>query len=216
MKTCCIFLALCFATLMGRVECNQSHHHGHHEHEHAYKFSVHQKDYRFSTVFEMDAEGRPHGSVVKSASRWFNKPFSDAYDVYDKNGDWCATGISRYLTFGFFKPSLAEFDVYSTDGSIIGVIDGQVMTSESAKYSIYNAKGDRVAIAYLDLTNAGFAIVHPEKSNHIFARLTRNFVSDQVDHWDVVVYDVDAVDPMIIKVFAAFAVDYQKYFKADL
>jgi hypothetical protein len=41
-------------------------------------------------------------------------------------------------------------------------------------------------------------------------------VKDQVDHWDVVVYDTDAIDPAIIKVFASFAVDYQGYFKADL
>lgn len=69
---------------------------------------------------------------------------------------------------------------------------------------------------FIKKTNAGIAIVHPEKENHIFARLTRNFVRDQVDHWDVVVYDTDQIDPAIIKVFAAFAVDYQEYFKADL
>ncbi len=54
----------------------------------------------------------------------------------------------------------------------IGVIDGQVVTAESAKYSIYNKNGDKVGIAYLDLTNAGIAIVHPEKTNLIIARLT--------------------------------------------
>ena len=59
-------------------------------------------------------------------------------------------------------------------------------------------------------------MVHPEKTSQIFARLTRNFVRDQIDHWDVVVYDVEAIDPSIIKVLAAFAIDYQEYFKIDL
>ena len=72
-----------------------------------------------------------------------------------------------------------------------------------------------MGIAYLDLTDSGFAIVHPEKTTHYIARLTRNFVQDQIDSWDVVVYDVDAIDPAIIKVFAAFAVDYQEDFKRD-
>ena len=231
MKTCSIFLALCLATWMGRAECNHDHHRGHHDqghnhnnnhghqhdhgHEHAYKFSVHQKDYRFSTVFEMDSHGKLHGSVVKSSLRWL-KPLRDSYDVYDQAGEWRATGITRIRCLGLLYAWGTEFDIYDKEGSRIGVIDGQVWTSESAKYSIFNAKGDRVAIAYLDLTNAGFSIVHPEKTNHFIARLTRNFVRDQVDHWDVVVYDKDAVHPDIIKVFAAWAVDYQEYFKKDI
>lgn len=216
MKFWTIFLALGFAWL-GQVE-GESHHHGHshhHEHHNEYKFSIHQKDYRFSTVFEMDAHGKPHGSVVKSSLRWL-KPIRDSYDVYDKDGEWCASGIGKIFSLGFFRPSQAKFDVYSKEGSWIGAIYGDLITTESAKYSIYNAKGDRVAIAYLDLTNAGIAVVHPEKTSQIFARLTRNFVRDQIDHWDVVVYDVEAIDPSIIKVLAAFAVDYQEYFKVDL
>lgn len=220
MKSCCIFLALCFAILTGRAECDTNHghgrrQHGHHDHDKTYKFSIHQKSYQFSTVFEMDSHGKPHGTVVKSKLRWL-KPLRDSYDVYDKNGEWTATGISRVFCLGLFRAWGAEFDVYDTKGNVIGVIDGQVVTAESAKYSIYGKNGDKVGIAYMELENAGIAIVHPEKTNHIIARLTRNFVRDQVDHWDVAVYDADAIDPAIIKVFAGFAVDYQDYFKADL
>ena len=161
----------------------------------------------------MVSHGTPHGSVVKSKLRL---PLRDSYDVYDKHGEWIATGNSRILCLGLFRPWAAEFDVYDTAGNVIGVIDGQVVTAESAKYSIYGKNGDKVGIAYMELENAGIAIVHPEKTNHIIARLTRNFVRDQVDHWDVAVYDADAIDPAIIKVFAGFAVDYQEYFKADL
>jgi hypothetical protein len=218
MKSCCIFLALCFAIATGRVECDTNHGHGHHRHDHhdhGYKFSIHQKDYRLSTVFEMDSHGKPHGNVEKSSLRWL-KPLRNSYDVYDKDGKWTATGISRIFCWGLFYAWGAELDVYDTADNVIGLIDGQFVTSESAKYSIYNKKGDRVGIAYMDLTNAGISIVRPENTNQIIARLTRNFVRDQVDHWDVVVYDTDAIDPAIIKVLAAFAVDYQEYFKADL
>jgi len=220
MKSCCIFLALCFAMVTGRAECDPNHghghhHHGHHDHERTYKFSIHQKSYRFSTVFEMDSHGKPHGTVVKSKLRWL-KPLRDSYDVYDKDGEWIATGISRIVSLGLFGAWGAKFDVYDAENNVFGMINGQVVTSESAKYSIYDKNGTRVGIAYMELENAGIAIVHPEKENHIIARLTRNFVRDQVDHWDVAVYDTDAIDPAIIKVFAGFAVDYQDYFKADL
>ncbi len=217
MKSCCIFLALCFAILVGRAECDiehHRHHHGHHDHN-TYKFSIHQKSYRFSTVFEVYSHGNPHGRVEKSKLRPF-WPLRDSYDVYNKDGEWIATGISRIFCLGLFRAWGAEFDIYDTAGNVIGVIDGQVVTSESAKYSIYDKHGARVGIAYMEQENAGIAIVHPERTNHIIARLTRKFVRDEVDHWDVAIYDTDAIDPAIIKVFAGFAVDYQAYFKADL
>ncbi len=222
MKSCCILLTLCFAVWMGRAESNPTHHdehhhdHGHHhkDHEHAYRFSIHQKDYSFSSVFQMDAHGKPHGSVVKNSLRWL-KPLRDSYDVYDKTGEWCATGISRIFCLGLFRAWGAEFDIYDKNGAILGVIDGQVMTTERAKYSIYNGKGDHVGIAYLDLTNASVVIVHPERTYYIIARFTRNFVQGQTDHWDAIVYDTDAIHEAIIKVFASFLVDYQAYFKAD-
>lgn len=173
-------------------------------------FRIHQKDYRFSTVFEMDGVGTSHGAVVKSSIR-----VRSNYDVYDERGQWQATGIARVLCLGFFRPWGAEIDVYNPKGEIIGLIDGQVGTLAAAKYSIYNALGECVGIAFLDLTKAGFTILDPENKTRVIARLTRNFVQEQIDSWDVVVYDVHAIDPALVKVFAAFAVDKQNYFKKD-
>ena len=227
MKTLCFILALCF--LVGRADAyvaharghqvhrehGHHHHHGHHEDDYALKFSVHQKNYSLTIVFEMYSHGHPFGTVEKSASRYLKKPFCDIYDIYDEKGHWCASGYSRYVTTGFFRPWGAEFDVYDKHGGLIGVIDGQLVTTEAAKYSIYNARGDRVGIAYMDIGNGGFSIVHPERESDILVHLIRNFVKNEIDHWDVVIYDAEAIDPAIIKVFAAFALDYQAYFKAD-
>jgi hypothetical protein len=182
----------------------------HGKHKDGFKFTVHQKDWRFSKVFEMDSKGNSQGTVVKSSLRMRTN-----YDVYDEFGEWQATGIARIFCLGFFKPWGAEFDVYDPNGNVIGVIDGQAVTLEAAKYSFYNSRGNCVGIAFMDLTSAGFTIVDPNKETHVIARLTRNFVKDQVDYWDVVIYDVDIIDPALIKVFAAFAVDKQEYFKID-
>ena len=120
MKFLTIFLAIGFAGL-GQIEGEgRGHHHHHHqEHHNEHKFSIHQKDYRFSTVFEMDAQGKPHGSVVKSSLRWL-KLLRDSYDVYDKDGEWCASGIGKIVSWGFFYPSQAKFEVYSKEGNWIG------------------------------------------------------------------------------------------------
>jgi hypothetical protein len=177
-------------------------------------FAVHQKDYRYSTEFEFYSDDEQFGYVAKSSLRLL-KHLRDTYDVYDENGDKTATGISRIMSLGLFRTWAAEFDIYDANNNYLGMIDGQFATSASAKYSIYNADGQKVGIAYLDLSNAGFTIKNPAKETQIIATLTRNFIQDQIDYWDVVVKDKQAIHPDIIKVFAAFAIDYQEVFKAD-
>jgi uncharacterized protein YxjI len=186
------------------------------EHPDKHELTVYQKDYRFSTVFEMESKGHAQGSAVKSVWRWF-KPLRDTYDIYDEEGVWQATGIGRIWCSGFFRPWGAEFDVYDVKGKRIGVIDGQVFTTESAKFSFYNAEGKHVGTAYMDLKNAGFSILHPEKSSMILAYLRRNFVQDQTDHWTITINDeTGMIDPRVLKVFTAFAVDKQGFFKEDI
>lgn len=181
----------------------------------ANEFNVYQKDYRFSTVFEMESHGKSQGTAQKSLFRWL-KPLRDTYDIYSENGEWQATGIGRIFCLGFFRPWGAEFDVYNPKGERIGVIDGQVVTTESAKFSIYNSEGTRVGIAYMDIKNAGFSIFHPENPNLVLATLRRNFIADQTDNWTITVNDdAGLIDPRILKVFTAFSVDKQGYFKED-
>ncbi len=181
----------------------------------ANEFNVYQKDYRFSTVFEMESHGKSQGTAQKSVWRWL-KPLRDTYDIYSESGELQAVGIGRIFCLGLFRPWGAEFDVYNPKGERIGVIDGQVVTTESAKFSIYNAEGVRVGIAYMDLKNAGFSIFHPEKTSLVLAYLRRNFIADQTDHWTITVNDeAGLIDPRILKVFTAFAVDKQGYFKED-
>lgn len=182
----------------------------------ASEFNVYQKDYRFSTVFEMESHGKSQGTAQKSVWRWL-KPLRDTYDIYSDDGEWQATGIGRVFCIGLFRPWGAEFDVYNTKGERIGVIDGQVVTTESAKFSIFNAEGTRVGIAYMDIKNAGFSIFHPEKPSLVLAYLRRNFVADVTDYWTITVNDdAGLIDPRILKVFTAFAVDKQGYFKEDI
>jgi uncharacterized protein YxjI len=177
--------------------------------------NVYEKEYRFSTVFEMESKGHSQGAAVKSVWRWL-KPLRDTYDIYDETGSWIATGIGRIFCFGFFRPWGAEFDVYDINNERIGVIDGQVVTAGPAKFSFYNAEGKHTGTAYMDLKSDGFCIFHPEKPTLILVNLRRNVIKDQTDYWSVTINDEEElIDPRILKVFAAFAVDKQAYFKAD-
>ena len=92
------------------------------------------------------------------------------------------------LCLGVFYAWGTKIDVDDVPGNKVGVIDGQVMTTEPAKFSFYDELGNRVAIASLDKNCMGFSIVDPENSAFVLARLTRNFILDTLDNWDVVIY----------------------------
>jgi hypothetical protein len=102
------------------------------------------------------------------------------------------------------------------NGAYKGMIDGQVVSSEPAKFSFYNAHDQRVAIGYLDQNCMGFSLVDPDNSAFVLARLTRNFILDTIDNWDVAIYHSERISPQLVKIFAAFVCDTQDKFKPDL
>jgi hypothetical protein len=174
-------------------------------------YRVTRSDYTFSTVFDMATEKNLLGSVVKSVFH-----IATHYDAYDRFGIYEGQGICRLLCLGLFYTWGTEIDLYDADGEKVGMIDGQVMSSETAKFSFYDAYGQRVAIGYLDQNCMGFSLVDPDNSSFVLARLSRNFILDTVDNWDVVIYHPELIPPRLVKIFAAFACDTQNKFKPDL
>jgi hypothetical protein len=178
------------------------------------EFAIHEKEYRFSNYFDLASkDNAPQGLVIKTHFAKLN--LRPHYDLYDRSGQWRARGVCRLLCLGVFYSWATEIDVYDTEGKTIGVIDGQVMTTTSARFSIYDGNSFLKGIAYMDRLNMGFTILDPNNEMHILARFQRIFVRDVPDHWECQVYEPDAIDLSIIKIFAAFAVDHQEYFRID-
>jgi hypothetical protein len=180
-------------------------------HDHINHYRVTRSNYVFSTTFDMSADHRSIGSVVKSKFH-----LTSQYDSYDSFGTYEGTGICSLFCLGVIFTRGAEIYIYDAMGHYEGIIDGQFASLEPAKFSFYDAKGQRVAIAYLDNNRMGFSLVDPENSNLILARLTRNFVVDAIDNWDVVIYHPDRIPARMVKTFASFACDWQNNFKPDL
>lgn len=173
-------------------------------------YSVTCNKYDWTTIFSMAHGSQLLGTAEKS---WFQ--IKRTYDLFDASGAYEGYGSCRVLCLGVFYVWGTEIDIYDAQGNTVGLIDGQLASSEQAKFSIYNAQGNRVGIAYLDQHCSAFSIVDPNNPARILARLSRNFVEDTVDYWNVMVYDPQAIAPSIIKVFAVFACDTQGDFKAD-
>jgi len=174
-----------------------------------YHFKIQKKEYRFSTFFEIDSEDSYRGAIKKSLFR-----VRTNYDLSDSNG-WQATGICRVLTLGALYTWATEIDVYDTEGTWIGLIDGQVMTTAAARFSLYNAESELVAIAFLDKNCQGVTISSPENETYTLARLDRIYVQDKIDDWEVSVFDPEQIDDRLIRIFAAFIIDHQGEFKTD-
>lgn len=189
-------------------------HHHHHHHDHCHPHGIHylvtRSNYTFSSIFDMIADNRSMGSVVKSVFH-----VRTHYDLYDAFGAYQGQGIYRFFCLGLFYAWGTEIDVYDAQGNRVGVIDGQVATTEPAKFSFYNLAGERVAIAYLDHKCSGFSLLDPDNPTLVLAHLSRNFIPDALDTWDVYLYHPEKISPMLVKMFAIFACDTQGKFKPD-
>jgi len=173
-------------------------------------YQVTKQRYTFSTSFEMANARHSMGSVIKSIFH-----LTTNYDAYDQYGLYEGQGVCRFFCLGLFYKWATEIDVYNDQGSYVGFIDGQVATSEPAKFSFYNAERERVAIAYLDQDCLGFKLINPNQSNEILAHLRRNFIPDVPDYWDVNIYNTENLSLALVKIFAAFACDTQDSFRKD-
>lgn len=173
-------------------------------------YNVQKKVYPMSVVFEMTSAYSIVGSVVKSPFR-----VRTNYDLYDRAGNYQATAVCRILTLGLFYDWGTEMDVYNPQGGYLGMIDGQVVTGASAKFSFYDGRGNHVGIAYLDKNCLGFTITNPNNEYQVIAQYTRRFVENTIDSWDVVIFEKSQVPVELLHIFAAFAVDRQSAFKED-
>lgn len=180
--------------------------------DHPYEFEIRRDPYMFATFFQISSKDTYVGSVKKSAFR-----LRKNYDLSDKNG-WQATGTVRLLTLGSIYSWASEIDVYDTRGIKIGMIDGQLMTTENAKFSLYEyddeGSATHIGTAYLDRDCDSFTILFPDGSPTPIAKLERfrSAAGNDVDFWRTQVYYPEYIDDRLVRIFAAFVTDHQNDF----
>ncbi len=173
-----------------------------------FSYTISESQYLLSTYFEMQGKEGYCGRIVKDH---FN--IRTVYDLYDPRNRFEAQGVCQVLSLGALYPWAKDIDVYDRYGNKIGFIDGQLLTTAAAKYGIYNARDVLVANAYLDAQSSGFTIMTPDERT--IARFKRNYIQDDLDFWNIDIYDTNAIDLRLLKVFSGFAIDFQEFFKED-
>lgn len=195
LKAIKLILALCAIFSIGTMSAEDS-----------LNFRVTRNDYTFSTLFDFTSNGQPIGTVNKSSFH-----VRTHYDLYSPNGEFEAQGICRMFCLGSIYVWGTEIDVYDGQGGYLGMIDGQFLTGESAKFSLYDAEGNRLAIAYLNFFCNGFSILSESTGGQV-AKLQRVYALANPGHWDVTINDTSLVPVKLIEIFAAFACDQQQAF----
>lgn len=174
-----------------------------------YSYTITESPYYFSTYFEMRGKNRYEGRVIKE-----HLNFRTTYDLYDPDGRYEGQGVCQILSLGAIYPWAKDIDIYDERGARIGFIDGQFLTLTTAKYNLYHEYDGLVATAYLDRSSSGFTVMDAQERTIAF--LKRNFVQGDIDSWQVVQYDPGGLDQRILKIFSAFAIDFQEYFKENI
>lgn len=203
-----LFLLTCLALFTSHAQSTEP------VSESSYTFSLYKQTYALSTFFSIQSEETYRGVVKKSIFR-----LRTNYDLSDEHG-WQATGVKRVISLGSLYPWATEIDIYDTQWSYLGMIDGQVASTAAARFSIYNANNDLVAIAYLDYSLSTYTIAYPESEAFPIAELHRRKDTSGLDWWEVTVYDRRPIDERVLRLFAAMASDLQpkidKYYKCSL
>ena len=184
----------------------------HEDEQDHYSFRIREKKYTLSDEFEMmDINGKSFGMVTKRKIKF---PGRTIYQLWSPKGEYEGRGITNLFCFGVFLNWATEIYVYDDENpeQLVGWIDGQFWTTEDSKFSFYHANGERVGIAYLDEEDCSFSLKHPENDRWTLADFNRKAIQEQIDPWDVSVYEPEKVDKRLIKVFAAFIVDRQNHF----
>ena len=188
----CSYLMLSSGTVSGSESKNDSYH-----------FSIYPNSYALATYFNIQSDDTYRGVVKKSAFR-----VRTNYDL--SNGDgWQATGIKRVLSLGSIYPWATEVDIYDTRWQHIGMIDGQVVSTAAARFSLYDSEGNLCGIAFLDYSLSTYMIVYPDSDAYPIAELHHHNEIFGQDWWDVIVYDGEQVDERLIRIFAAMVCDIQ-------
>ena len=177
--------------------------------DHPYNFVISKDVYFTSKIFQINSPQKETypGSVKKSAFR-----IRANYDLSNQAG-WQATGITRIVSLGALYPWAQDIDIYDTRGVQIGMIDGELATLESAKFTLYeydeSGNHTKVGVAYADSSFNRFSILASSGNPHAIAELNRNFSNNT---WDVSVHYPEKLDDRIIRIFASFVIDYQDKF----
>jgi hypothetical protein len=162
---------------------------------HHYGFSVTRKENLFSIEFNLDSKEIEISSVKRTKIS-----IRPQYFLEGLKGIQCR-GIGRAVSMGWDK----DLDIYDDKDTYLGRIEGEILSTEDAKFSIYNEDGDKVGIAYLDDNKTDFTIVHADHCARVIAHLKR----DTPDVWKMKVYQGDDIDPRILKLLSVFVVDSQ-------
>lgn len=177
--------------------------------DHPYEYSIKKDVYKLYEIYQINSPRKDTyaGSIKKSPFR-----LRRTYDLSNQAG-WQATGVIPIISSGSLYNWAKDIDIYDTRGVKIGFIDGNLATFEAAKFDFYeyDAAGNalKIGTAYSNAQFDRFVVFGTANDPRPIAEINRH-LSEKT--WTVTVHYPEMIDDRIIRIFSAFAVDYEDQF----
>ncbi|MCX5797486.1 MAG: hypothetical protein NTY77_18495 [Elusimicrobia bacterium] len=158
-------------------------------------FSIKERIISFTDTFDVVSDGKKLGVITQKILS-----LSRSFKYKDADGNLVAEARSRIFSWG------AHVDVTDNLGNPIGGFKEQVFKSffkVYTAYSILDAQGKEVALSEkVDWLGTKVEITDPQGRR--VATLERPWINFFSDHWDVKVYQPNAVDSRVMIMIAAY------------
>lgn len=171
---------------------------------------IHERLFTFSSYYEIHSDLGFQGNIIKS-----KLVLRTAYQYFDQNGQLGASAYLRLFSLGSLYTWAGVLDIYDSEGNLLGLIEGAILTLLPSKFHLYNAKNELIGTAYMDRDAMGFTVSDPLHEIKTIANFRRIFVKDVTDHWVISINDPDAIDVRLLYAFGAFVLDNQNDFRID-
>lgn len=162
--------------------------------------------------------GAPQATAIRN--RW--NIARTRYDLYDAQGDESARAYTKVFGLGKLFAWALHLDIEDPEGTPVGSIRGEFLTTVPARFGLYDADGARTATAYVNPDGLTSQVVAAEKSCREIAQLIRverdGSPSPEAkrgkDPWLVTVHDQDEtlIDPRVMQFLGVLLTDFQNRF----
>ena len=184
---------------------------------------IHSSDSLLTSVTEFEQLDKvgvtwaPYATVVRNHLSLFQA----SYELRDDDGVLQGYSRSRIFSMSSLFDWWVQLDVYDAALEPVGRISGELFTLGAGRFAMYDAAGERQAVAYLDRSGTVCTISAADNFSRRLGRMKRVLQSHSreagyelglKDPWDLEIYAANDVDHRVLHTFAAFLVDRQNAF----
>lgn len=175
------------------------------------RYSLHEFSFESATIHaatsSLDIDKHDDIGTVEKLNGW-----TSAYN-YKVNGSVLSTHRSRFLSYGIFFDYLKDYEVFDSDDTIIGYIEGNFEVDAAATFHFYDAHHTLFAKAHLNKSYFSLTVTSPDNrplfscEKTLYANYYPSTLKKTEYYWTIKKISSDSFDMRFFWPFMAFLSD---------